>query len=140
MTDVNILLPFCLFFCFEIPFFLLCFLYNLLLCLVVCLPGESPGPGSLVGCHLWGRTESDTAKATSSSSSMLRFTSLYLCEFTVDWLCINHEAYIKDLIQKQSVFTWKQLNIQMHTRIIFYLSHVLLLWRNNRHHFILYVH
>ena len=26
----------------------------------VFLPGESQGWGSLVGCHLWGRTESDT--------------------------------------------------------------------------------
>ena len=23
-----------------------------------------PGPGRLVGCHLWGRTESDTTEAT----------------------------------------------------------------------------
>ena len=30
----------------------------------VFLPGESQGRGSLVGCHLWGRTESDTTKAT----------------------------------------------------------------------------
>ena len=28
------------------------------------LPGESQGWGSLVGCRLWGRTESDTTKAT----------------------------------------------------------------------------
>ena len=28
------------------------------------LPGESQGQGSLVGCHLWGRTESDTTEAT----------------------------------------------------------------------------
>ena len=28
------------------------------------LPGESQGRGSLVGCRLWGRTESDTTKAT----------------------------------------------------------------------------
>ena len=28
------------------------------------LPGESQGRGSLVGCRLWGRTESDTAEAT----------------------------------------------------------------------------
>ena len=27
-------------------------------------PGESQGLGSLVGCHLWGRTESDTTEAT----------------------------------------------------------------------------
>ena len=30
----------------------------------VFLPGESQGWGSLVGCSLWGRTESDTTEAT----------------------------------------------------------------------------
>ena len=30
----------------------------------VFLPGESQGWGSLVGCHLWGRTELDTIEAT----------------------------------------------------------------------------
>ena len=36
----------------------------------VFLPGESQGVGSLVGCRLWGRTESDTRlKSLSSSSS-----------------------------------------------------------------------
>ena len=30
----------------------------------VFLPGESQGQGSLVGCHLWGRTESDRTEAT----------------------------------------------------------------------------
>ena len=29
----------------------------------VFLPGESQGQGSLVGCRLWGRTESDTTEA-----------------------------------------------------------------------------
>ena len=28
------------------------------------LPGESEGQGSLLGCRLWGRTESDTTEAT----------------------------------------------------------------------------
>ena len=28
------------------------------------LPGESQGWGSLVGCRLWGRTESDTTEET----------------------------------------------------------------------------
>ena len=28
------------------------------------LPGESQGRQSLVGCRLWGRTESDTTEAT----------------------------------------------------------------------------
>ena len=30
----------------------------------VFLPGESQGWGNLVGCPLWGRTESDTTEAT----------------------------------------------------------------------------
>ena len=30
----------------------------------VFLPGESQGQQSLVGCHLWGRTESDMTEAT----------------------------------------------------------------------------
>ena len=30
----------------------------------VFLPGEFQGQGSLVGCRLWGRTESDTTEAT----------------------------------------------------------------------------
>ena len=29
------------------------------------LPGESQGQESLVGCRLWGRTESDTTEVTS---------------------------------------------------------------------------
>ena len=30
----------------------------------VFLPGESQGRGSLVGCRLWGRTESDATEVT----------------------------------------------------------------------------
>ena len=30
----------------------------------VFLPGESEGRGRLVGCRLWGRTESDTTEVT----------------------------------------------------------------------------
>ena len=32
--------------------------------MAVFLPGESQGRGSLVGCCLWGRTESDTTEVT----------------------------------------------------------------------------
>ena len=32
------------------------------------LPGESQGQRSLVGCHLWGRTESDTTEATAAAA------------------------------------------------------------------------
>ena len=34
----------------------------------VFLPGESQGWGNLMGCHLWGHTESNTTEASSSSS------------------------------------------------------------------------
>jgi len=42
----------------------------------VFLPGESQGWESLVGCHLWGHTESDTTEALSSSSNSISWTSV----------------------------------------------------------------
>ena len=53
-------------------FFSLCIYYYLALCVFlrkwqptpVFLPGESQGPGILVGCRLWGCTESDTTEVT----------------------------------------------------------------------------
>ena len=44
----------------------------------VLLPGESQGRGSLMGCRLWGRTESNTAERLSSSSSA--YVQCYRCE------------------------------------------------------------
>ena len=35
------------------------------------LPGESQGRGSLVGCRLWGRTESDTTEVTAAAAAAL---------------------------------------------------------------------
>ena len=37
----------------------------------VFLPGASQGWGSLVGCRLWGRTESDTTEATQQQQQQL---------------------------------------------------------------------
>ena len=34
----------------------------------VFLPGESQGQGSLVGCRLWGRTESDMTEAAAAAA------------------------------------------------------------------------
>ena len=49
----------------------------------VFLPGESQGRGSLLGCHLWGRTESDTTvmtgAAAATSLNCLRASYLNLC-------------------------------------------------------------
>ena len=39
----------------------------------VFLPGESQGRGSLVGCRLWGRTESDTTDTTKQQQQWLSF-------------------------------------------------------------------
>ena len=36
-------------------------------------PGESQGWGSLMGCRLWGRTESDTTEATQQQHSKIMF-------------------------------------------------------------------
>ena len=38
----------------------------------VFLPGESQGRGSLVGCRLWGRTESDTTEVTLKRQHLYR--------------------------------------------------------------------
>ena len=40
---------------------------------LVFLPGESQGWGSLVGCRLWGCTESDTTEATAAAAAASRF-------------------------------------------------------------------
>ena len=37
----------------------------------VFLPGGSQGQGSVVGCHLWGYTESDTTEATKQQQQSL---------------------------------------------------------------------
>ena len=50
----------------------------------VFLPGESRGRGSLVGCHLWGRTESDTTEMTKQASKWTKrnfSTSIYTCVY-----------------------------------------------------------
>ena len=43
----------------------------------VFLPGESQGQGSLVGCHLWGRRESDTTEVTQQQQQWQKESSNY---------------------------------------------------------------
>ena len=40
----------------------------------VFLPGESQGWGSLVGCRLWGQTESDTTEETEQQQQQNTFS------------------------------------------------------------------
>ena len=42
----------------------------------VFLPRESQGRGSLVGCHLWGRMESDTTEATQQPQQQYKIIQL----------------------------------------------------------------
>ena len=52
----------------------------------VFLPGESQGRGSLVGCHLWGRTGSDTTEATQQQQQQqphLLIFAFVACAFVV---------------------------------------------------------
>ena len=50
----------------------------------VFFPGESQGRGSLVGCRLWGRTDSDTTEVTEQT---------FLHSFEMTTLLILTTAY-----------------------------------------------
>ena len=51
----------------------------------VFLPGESQGRGSLVGCHLWGHTESDTTEAT-QQHDIYTYVWMYIYIYIHLWL------------------------------------------------------
>ena len=54
----------------------------------VFLPGESRGQGSLVGCRLWGRTESDMSEASYQQQQKTKaqiFAYINLLEVTSKW-------------------------------------------------------
>ena len=70
----------------------------------VFLPGESQGRGSLVGCGLWGRTESDTTEATWQQQQQQRRIELVRNRQNFSWL------HPHDLILS--------LNVLNYTRII----------------------
>ena len=54
------------------------------------LPGESQGRGSLVGCCLWGRTESDTTEATQQQQQQTHMDQ----SISLKWYsCKNYKAY-----------------------------------------------
>ena len=52
----------------------------------VLLTGKSHGWGSLVGCHLWGRTGSDTTEGTQQQQQQLS-----LVEFLGTWGCVSEQ-------------------------------------------------
>ena len=66
----------------------------------VFLPGESKGRGSLVGCHLWGRTASVMTEVTCSSSSSSSGISKHRKR---EKSCLNH---FLDPHQHSSQYEW----------------------------------
>ena len=66
------------------------------------LPGESQGRGSLVGCRLWGRTESDMTEAT-------QHTTYY-----VPGIVLSTVHVLIDLIHITSL--WSRFNDNLHFR------------------------
>ena len=69
----------------------------------VFLPGESQGRGSLVGCCLWGRTESDTTEATQQQQQqqqqgMVVETHCHFNLYFSDFYNVKHFAYAYQLV------------------------------------------
>ena len=57
------------------------------------LPGESQGRGSLVGCRLWSRTESDTTEATLQQQQHLSLCGSEVRLFSECYM-VRRESYI----------------------------------------------
>ena len=80
----------------------------------VFLPGESQGLGSLVGYRLWGRTESDTTEALSSSSSSSRRVNKGCCQFVTQscakrqWVTCTWVSYLCSW--EENVFVYDLVN------------------------------
>ena len=78
----------------------------------VFLPGESQGRGSLVGCRLWGRTESDTTEATQQQQQQqhtvfIIFYSLnHVRLFVTPWT-VAHQASLSIGFPRQEL--WNRL-------------------------------
>ena len=67
----------------------------------VFLPGESQGRGSLVGCRLWGRTESDTTEATAAAAAAAK----YKINVKISFISIRGNEYeIKEIIPCAKTF------------------------------------
>ena len=52
-------------------------------------PEESQGQGSLVGCHLWDRTELDMTEATQQQQLLVKFMKSEKVKVLVAQLCLT---------------------------------------------------
>ena len=77
----------------------------------VFLPGESQGRWSLMGCCLWGRTESDTTEATYSSSSRKELETVPSEKFSWPISCLYKVVFPEALI-KINKFKFKKIKFK----------------------------
>ena len=86
----------------------------------VFLPGESQGRGSLVGCRLWGCTESDTTEATQQQqhkenmdSNVVKISSIVLSysKHSTYTVLMNIEQKIRSQGLTQEPYKFKSISL-----------------------------
>ena len=84
----------------------------------VFLPGESQGWGNLVGCHLWGRTESDTTEVTAAAAAKQISPRHAEAKSSVG-LHSSHvySAFVPRLIVLTHLSRWKSAGFQHHFKV-----------------------
>ena len=70
----------------------------------VFLPGESQGQRSLMGCRLWGRTESDTTEATKHSTPL--FAHFHCTMIIPIWPHGDKKTPLPDVEEELMLETW----------------------------------
>ena len=86
----------------------------------VFLPGESQGWGNLVGCHLWGHTESNMTEATwqhrelySISCNNLQWKIIYIYIHITESLCQTPNTNTILQINYNSIFKSRKMIISL---------------------------
>ena len=82
----------------------------------VFLPGASQGQRSLVGCRLWGRTESDTTEATQQQQQQPSFSYTYRVQVPF------YNYFFTILLLPHNIPTTQVFYTSLNTHIVFYLS------------------
>ena len=101
----------------------------------VFLPGESQGRGSLEGCRLWGRTESDTIEVTQQQQQQHAHHNNYLGHsFTCYYFTVslNHFCIVDFLLRDRQVFTFLLLDNYDCSIILVYIFEEFLYGKNQK--------
>ena len=88
----------------------------------VFLPGESQGQGSLVGFHLWGRTESDTTEATYQQQQQQQGLKKINCIEALVQVLAQSKGLVNIcfIINNQVIFNWDIIDIALYWHNIIY--------------------